>query len=78
MLWVNQAKRDHFDFVTKMRERGVEVLEMHNPADRDGEQSGGAEVILDRKITANQVGIGLQDEVRSWLEEQQPRQLAEF
>ncbi|WP_228144959.1 arginine deiminase family protein, partial [Acinetobacter baumannii] len=36
VLWVNQAKRDHFDFVTKMRERGVEVLEMHNllPSDR--------------------------------------------
>ena len=30
VLWVNQAKRDHFDFVTKMRERGIDVLEMHN------------------------------------------------
>jgi arginine deiminase len=30
VIWVNQAKRDHFDFVTKMRERGVDVLEMHN------------------------------------------------
>ena len=30
VMWVSQAKRDHFDFVTKMRERGVEVLEMHN------------------------------------------------
>lgn len=30
VMWVNQAKRDHFDFVSKMRERGVEVLEMHN------------------------------------------------
>ena len=24
VLWVAQAKRDHFDFVTKMRERGIE------------------------------------------------------
>src|ERR1700679_2130013 len=30
VLWVENAKRDHFDFVTKMRDRGVEVLEMHN------------------------------------------------
>jgi arginine deiminase len=30
VIWVDQAKRDHFDFVTKMRERGVDVLEMHN------------------------------------------------
>ena len=26
VLWVSQAKRDHFDFVSKMRERGVEVI----------------------------------------------------
>lgn len=26
VIWVNQAKRDHFDFVTKMRERGIDVL----------------------------------------------------
>jgi arginine deiminase len=30
VLWVSQAKRDHFDFTTKMRERGIEVVEMHN------------------------------------------------
>ena len=30
VLWVAQAKRDHFDFVTKMRERDIDVLEMHN------------------------------------------------
>ena len=30
VLWVDNAKRDHFDFVTKMRDRGIEVLDMHN------------------------------------------------
>ncbi len=25
VMWVNQAKRDHFDFVSKMRERGVDL-----------------------------------------------------
>ncbi|MDN0125150.1 arginine deiminase family protein, partial [Yersinia aleksiciae] len=30
VLWVERAKRDHFDFMTKMRERGVDVVEMHN------------------------------------------------
>jgi arginine deiminase len=29
VLWVDMAKRDHADFVLKMRNRGVEVLEMH-------------------------------------------------
>ena len=30
VMWVQNGKRDHFDFVTKMRERGVDVVEMHN------------------------------------------------
>ena len=30
VLWVDNAKRDHFDFMTKMRDRGVDVVEMHN------------------------------------------------
>jgi arginine deiminase len=30
VMWVENAKRDHFDFIQKMRDRGVEVLEMHN------------------------------------------------
>ena len=30
VLWVDNAKRDHFDFVQKMRDRGIEVVEMHN------------------------------------------------
>ena len=30
VLWVENAKRDHFDFINKMRTRGVDVVEMHN------------------------------------------------
>jgi len=30
VLWVQNARRDHFDFMTKMRDRGVEVVELHN------------------------------------------------
>ncbi|WP_203140577.1 arginine deiminase [Marinobacter mangrovi] len=78
VLWVNQAKRDHFDFVTKMRERGVEVLEMHNLLTETVRNPEARDWILDRKITPNLVGLGLQDEVRAWLEEQEPRRLAEF
>src|SRR5215813_7170198 len=28
VLWVDNAKRDHFDFVSKMRDRGIDVVEM--------------------------------------------------
>lgn len=78
VLWVSQAKRDHFDFVTKMRERGVEVLEMHNLLTETLRLPEARRWILDRKITANLVGVGLMDEVRSWLDEMESRQLAEY
>src|SRR5512141_3257448 len=29
-LWVENAKRDHFDFMQKMRDRGDDVVEMDN------------------------------------------------
>lgn len=78
VIWVNQAKRDHFDFVTKLRERGVEVLEMHNLLTETVKNPEALKWILDRKIVPNQVGIGLVSEVRGWLEEQEPRKLAEY
>ncbi|MCF1488602.1 arginine deiminase [Pseudomonas sp. AA27] len=78
VIWVNQAKRDHFDFVTKMRERGIEVLEMHNLLTETIQNPEALKWILDRKITDDTVGIGLKNEVRSWLEGLEPRKLAEF
>ncbi|MDW5377937.1 arginine deiminase [Halomonas sp. HP20-15] len=78
VIWVNQAKRDHFDFITKMRERGIEVLEMHNLLAEIVKNPEARKWILDRKVTANLVGLGLQQEVRAWIEEQEPRRLAEF
>lgn len=78
VLWVHQAKRDHFDFVTKMRERGIEVLEMHNLLTDVVDNPEALKWILDRRITANLVGVGLQSEVRGWLEELPARKLAEY
>jgi arginine deiminase len=27
LLWVDNAKRDHFDFMRKMRDRGIDVVD---------------------------------------------------
>ncbi|PSS56327.1 arginine deiminase [Pseudomonas sp. BBP2017] len=78
VIWVSQAKRDHFDFVTKMREVGVDVLEMHNLLTDIVQIPEALQWILDRKITADSVGSGLTNELRSWLEGLEPRKLAEF
>ncbi|WP_028218956.1 arginine deiminase [Paraburkholderia oxyphila] len=78
VIWVSQAKRDHFDFVTKMRERGVEVLEMHNLLTETVQNPEALKWILERKIRPDTVGVGLANEVRSWMEGLEPRRQAEF
>ena len=78
VLWVSQAKRDHFDFISKMRERGVEVLEMHQMLTETVSDPKALKWILDRKITPNKVNIAIIDQVRGWLEALEPQHIAEF
>ena len=78
VLWVNQAKRDHFDFVTKMRERGIDVLEMHNLLTDIVAIPEALDWILDHKVTPNQVGVGLVNEVKAWIKSLEPRKAAEY
>jgi arginine deiminase len=78
VLWVQNAQRDHFDFVAKMRERGVDVVELHDLLAEMLEIPEAKAWLLDRKIVANQVGLGLVDATRAYLESLEERSLAEF
>jgi arginine deiminase len=78
VLWVDRAKRDHFEFVTKMRDRGVEVLELHDLLTDIVGKSEARAWILDRKVTDDLVGPGLTQELRAWLEQLAPARLAEL
>jgi arginine deiminase len=77
VLWVENAKRDHFDFVSKMRDRGIDVLEMHNLLAETVAVPEGKKWILDNQVIPNQVGLGFIDELRSYLEGLDDRTLAE-
>ncbi len=77
VLWVERAARDHADFVAAMQDRGVEVLEMHDLLAETVAVPAARAWILDHQVVPNQVGVGLVDEVRSYLEELPPRELAE-
>lgn len=78
VLWVEQARRDHADFVLKMRDRGVEVVEMHDLLTETLDLPTGKKWILDQQIVPNEVGLGLVAEVRAFLEGLSSRQLAEY
>ncbi len=77
VLWVDNARRDHFDFMTKMRDRGVEVVEMHNLLAQTVAIPEARKWILDNQVVPNQVGLELVDEIRSYLEGLPDRELAE-
>ncbi|WP_447870630.1 arginine deiminase [Serratia fonticola] len=77
VLWVERAKRDHFDFMTKMREHGVDVVEMHNLLAETLALPEARKWILDQQIVPNEVSLGILNETRSFLDSLAPRALAE-
>src|SRR5215470_10868288 len=77
VLWVENAKRDHFDFISKLRERGVDVVEMHNLLAETVAVPEGKKWIIDNQVVPNQVGLGLVDEIKSYLNGLSNRELAE-
>ena len=78
VVWVHEAQKDHYDFVLKMQERGVEVLELHNLLGEALEIDEARKFILDRRITKNTVGPGTAGAIRPWLDAMPAKQLAEF
>ena len=69
VLWVQEAQKDHYDFVLKMRERGAEVLDLHELLAETLQDKEARAWVLDRRITVNDVGLGVAAAVRPWLDE---------
>ncbi len=78
VIWLQQARRDHFDFVAKMVDRGVQVFELHELLTDVVALPDARDWVLDRKITDDLVGSGLSHEIRSWLTGLSADRLAEF
>lgn len=78
VLWVSQAKTDHYAFINAMQERGVEVLEMHRLLMDILADSTARQWILDQKLTLNLIDAGLQEQLRSWLNECPSQLLADY
>src|SRR3954449_415533 len=73
VMWVENAQRDHADFVNKLRTRDVEVLELHEVLAETMALPEARSWLLDRKVVANEVGLGLVDDTRAFLESLEPR-----
>src|ERR1700750_3016862 len=75
VIWVQEAQKDHFDFVLKMQQRGVEVLDLHDLLAQTAAIPEARAWILDRRITPNSVGRVVAKFVRAWLDELPPATL---
>jgi arginine deiminase len=78
VMWVDRAQRDHRDFVALMRSRGVEVVELHDMLTEMLDQAEAKAWLLDRKVVVNEVGLGLVNETRLFLDGLEDRALAEY
>ena len=78
VMWVENAQRDHADFVNKMTQRGVDVVELHQLLAETMEIPGARDWLLGAKIEPNRVGLGLVDGTRAYLESVTSKQLAEY
>ena len=78
VLWVDKAKEDHHKFVQALQERGVDVVELHDLLSETMGVPDAKAWLLDRKIVANEVGLGLVADTRAFLESLPNDKLAEY
>ena len=77
VLWVSQARNDHDAFTTALKERDVDVLEMHDLLAETVAVPAARQWLLDRKLGPNFVDAETAAELRPWLEDLSPAKLAE-
>jgi arginine deiminase len=78
VFWVKQAQKDHDVFAETMRGEGVEVLDVNTLLAETLETEEGRAYVLDHRISADQVGVGMSAELRGWMEELPGARLAEY
>jgi arginine deiminase len=78
VLWVENARRDHSDFMAKMRDLDVDVVELHDVLTHTMTNPEAKSWLLDRKIVPNEVGLGLVGDTRAFLDALHPRRLTEL
>ncbi|MFN8379240.1 MAG: arginine deiminase [Anaerolineae bacterium] len=78
VIWVQEAKNEHYKFVEVMKDRGIDVVDMHDLLTAVMDDPEGRKWVLDRKFNPNRVALIALDEIRAWLDEMPSAQLAEY
>ena len=78
VFWVKQARKDHDAFADLMRAEGVEVLDTGELLAEVLALDEARQWVLDHRITPQDVGVGMLDDLRAWLNEMESADLAEI
>ncbi|RVD31684.1 arginine deiminase [Mesorhizobium sp. M4B.F.Ca.ET.017.02.2.1] len=78
VLWVKRARQEHDVFVDALRERGVVVHSFGELLAEAMTISKARDWLLDRRVHPGVVGLDMVDELRGWLNDMPPEQLASF
>jgi len=76
VIWVRRARQEHDAFVDLMRERGVEVLLVHELLAATLQDREAREWLLSRRIRPEDVTVMFVEPIREWLNEMSPDELA--
>ena len=78
VFWVKQAQKDHDEFAQAMRGEGVEVLETGAMLAETLDMPQARKWVLDARISASHVGVGMRAELRDWMDGLPSAKLAEY
>ncbi len=78
VLWVARARNDHDAFTASMKERDIQVLELHELLAATVALPAAREWLLSRKLGPNFVDEETAAQLRPWLEALSPAKLAEY
>ena len=78
VLWVKQARVDHMTFVDALRERGVEVVIFRDMLVETLADPVARDWVLTKRISEDNVGVGLAEDLRSWAREAPAEVLADI
>ncbi|EPX78236.1 arginine deiminase [Litoreibacter arenae] len=78
VFWVKQAQKDHDEFGAAMTKEGVEVLETGALLAETLDITEARKWVLDHRIAAIHVGVGMERELRAWMNELPGADLSRF
>ena len=78
VFWVKQAQKDHDVFADLMRGEGVEVLDTGVLLGEVLDIPEARAWVLNHRVTPQEIGVGMLDDLRAWMDELPGSELAEF